>query len=131
MVLPYRVPPIWLTHIWRGTNFCCQTGTSSLIPHRLDDTSGGSVVPEARPSHGYKPFLERLKPPTFSGKVEDWPEFRSVWKDLLSDYPESVQVQHLKSNIPSADAKRVVGVKSMDEMWRRLEKVYGDEVAWN
>ena len=67
-------------------------------------------------TQGYKPFLERLKPPVFSGKIEDWPEFRSVWKDLLSDYPESVQVQHLKSNIPAADAKRVVGVKTCSEI---------------
>ena len=50
-----------------------------------------------------------------------------MWKDLLSDYPESVQVQHMKANIPAPDAKRVVGVKTMEEMWRRLEKVYGDK----
>ena len=88
-------------------------------PGLVNDGSTATVTPAA----GYKPFLERLKPPTFSGKIEDWPEFRSVWKDLLSDYPESVQVQHLKSNIPAADAKRVIGVKTMKEMWERLEKV--------
>ena len=64
--------------------------------------------------------------PTFSGKIEDWPEFRSVWKDLMVGYPESIQIQHMKTNLPANDAKRVAGVKSMDEMWRRLEKVYGD-----
>ena len=35
-------------------------------------------------------------------------------------------MQHLKTSIPEADAKRVAGVKTMEEMWRRLEKVYGD-----
>ena len=44
----------------------------------------------------------------------------------MAEFPESVQVQHLKTNIPEADAKRVAGVKTMDEMWRRLERVYGD-----
>ena len=75
---------------------------------------------------GYKPYIKKLEPPTFTGKVEDWPEFRSVWQDLLSDMPESIQIQHFKTKIPEADAKRVAGVKSMTEMWRRLEKVYGD-----
>ena len=70
--------------------------------------------------------MKRLEPPTFSGRIEDGPEFRSVWKDLLAEFPESVQVQHLKTNIPEADARRVAGVKTMDEMWRRLERVYGD-----
>ena len=75
----------------------------------------------------YKPYIERLKPPKFSGKIEDWPDFRSVWNDLIADYPESVQVQHLKENLPEVDAKRIAGVKSMAEIWRRLEKVYGDK----
>ena len=51
----------------------------------------------------YKPFMKRLEPPTFSGKIEDWPEFRSIWQVLLADFPESVQVQHLKSKNPDAD----------------------------
>ena len=58
--------------------------------------------------------------------IEDWPEFRSMWKDLMVGYPESIQIQHMKTNLPANDAKSVAGVKTMDEMWRRLEKVYGD-----
>ena len=98
---------------------------SSITPNptEVDVRSLSTVTHSAR---SYKPYIERLKPPTFSGKVQDWPEFRSVWKDLLSDYPESVQVQHLKANVPEADAKRISGVKTMDEIWKRLEKVYGD-----
>ena len=67
-----------------------------------------------------------MKPPTFSGKIEEWPEFKSVWKELLSGYPDNIQTQHFKTHIPALDAKRVVGVKTMAEMWRRLDKVYGD-----
>ena len=58
--------------------------------------------------------------------MEDWPEFRSVWKDMLASYPDSIQVQHIKNNMPAGDARRVAGVKTMEEIWRRLEKVYGD-----
>ena len=94
-------------------------------------STGGSASPvvstlSASTTTGYKPFMKRLEPPVFSGNIADWPEFRSIWKDLLADFPESIQVQHLKTSIPEADAKRVAGVKTMEEMWRRLEKVYGD-----
>ena len=44
----------------------------------------------------------------------------------MSNYPEGVQVQHLKANLPTADAKRIAGVNKMSEAWKRLEKVYGD-----
>ena len=125
----------------RGFHSRLRQSMSSLRQAKSNGSrSGSSTPPSISPSmlsassssarsgtQAYKPFLERLKPPVFSGKIEDWPEFRSVWKDLLADYPESVQVQHMKANIPAADAKRVVGVKTMDEMWRRLEKVYGDK----
>ena len=63
----------------------------------------------------------------FSGKVEDWPEFRRVWADLFAELPESVQVQHIRTKVPAADAKRIAGVKTLKEVWKRLERVYGDE----
>ena len=93
-----------------------RTDTLSTPPPPTVPTSGT----------GYKPFIERLKPPSFSGKIEDWPEFRAVWKDLMAACPESIQVQHLKANLPAVDAKRVTGINNMAEMWKRLERVYGD-----
>ena len=46
----------------------------------LTPSSEGSVIaPMALSLTGsvsnYKPFIEKLKPPVFSGKLEDWPEF--------------------------------------------------------
>ena len=32
----------------------------------------------------------------------------------------------MQANIPAAIAKRVAGVLTMVDMWKRLEKVYGD-----
>ena len=101
------------------------TGTPTIV-----DTASSASVRVGNTgeltNRTYKPYMERLKPPSFSGKVEDWPEFRSVWKDLLSDYPESVQIQHLVANVPEVDKRRIAGVRSMTEIWKRLEKVYGD-----
>ena len=90
------------------------------------DRSSPTLSSEVSNNSGYKPYMERLKPPTFSGKVEDWPEFRSVWKELLAGYPDSIQVQHLKTHIPAADVKRVAGINTMVEICQCLEKVYGD-----
>ena len=45
---------------------------------------------------------------------------------LSSSYPENVQVQHVKANIPVADQRHIAGVRTMAEIWKRLEKVYGD-----
>ena len=84
-------------------------------------TLGGSVT------QGYKPFIEKLKPPVFSGKVEEWPEFRRVWQDLLSGLPDSVQLQHVKTNIPTVDSKRITRLKTKKEVWKSLERVYGDK----
>ena len=44
----------------------------------------------------------------------------------MSDLPDSIQIQHFKANIPAADQKRVSAIKTMKDMWARLEKVYGD-----
>ena len=90
------------------------------------DSSVRSLHTAASVGPNYKPFLKKLDPPTFSGKVEEWPEFRSVWMELLADLPDNVQVQHFRTNIPANDAKRVAGVKTMTEMWARMEKIYGD-----
>ena len=49
-----------------------------------------------------------------------------MWKELLTEYPDSIHVQHIKENIPAADVKRIAGVKTMVEIWRRLEKVCGN-----
>ena len=61
---------------------------------RSRSTSSGSdtslhstpTLVSATSSSGYKPYIERLKAPVFSGRVEDWPEFRCVWKQLLTEY---------------------------------------------
>ena len=99
---------------------------SSIGSNASLTTGSRETIPTADSHRGYKPYIEKLKPPVFSGRVEDWPEFRSVWTELFSDLPESVQVQHVKTNVPAADSRRIAGVKTMREVWERLERVYGD-----
>ena len=89
---------------------------------------GGSIsgVPVTEHAGSFKPYMELLKSPTFSGKVDDFPEFRSFWRELVLSYPENVQVKHVRANIPVADQRRIAGIRTMAEIWKHLEKVYGD-----
>ena len=80
-------------------------------------------TPATDSSRGYEPFIEKLKPPVFLGKVEDFTEFLSVWNELLAGLPKSVQVQHIKSNIPASDSKRIAGLKTMKEVWERIKNL--------
>ena len=101
-----------------GTSGACRTITNSMadFENRLRDVQAmirkkrGSATPSSTRGtslsgqaasvrsdnnlRGYMP-LERIKPPTFSGKVEEWPEFRSILQDFFSDLPEIVHIQHI------------------------------------
>ena len=48
-------------------------------------------------------YLPKLKELTFSGNVEDWPEFRRNWQARFSNVPDDVQIQYLKRALPSKD----------------------------
>ena len=56
---------------------------SSATPS--SDARSTPADPVRSAATGLRPFIERPKPPTFSGKIEDWPEFRSVWTELVAD----------------------------------------------
>ena len=106
-----------------------QSDIRKLNSSRSSTPSTAASVETVSPwdsGRGHKAYMERLKTPSFSGKVEEWPEFRSVWTALMSDLPDSVQIQHVKASLPASDSKRVAGLKTMAEVWARLETVYGD-----
>ena len=62
-------------------------------------------------------YLEPLKPPVFSGKQEDWLEFRVTWESLFVEVPDIVAVQYLKACIPSTDLRRIFGLITMKDVW--------------
>ena len=76
--------------------------------------------------NGYKPYIEKLKLPTFSGKIEEWPEFRAVFVDMMTNVPESARIQYLKSNLPAKDVQQISGLTTMKDAWERLERTYGN-----
>ena len=73
----------------------------------------------------YSPCIEPLKPPKYSGKVEDWINFCCSWQDLMSDIPQNIQIYHLRESLPESIATRVRGLKSIQEIWNRLDQLLG------
>ena len=71
---------------------------------------------------GFKPYIEKLKIPTFSGKLEEWPEFRATFVDMMENVPESAKLQYLKSNLPAKDVSQISGLTTLAEAWERLER---------
>ena len=77
------------------------------------------------PDQSLAPYIQRLQPPVFSGNMEDWSQFRFEWENLFTNVPDIIQLQYLKSCIPSSDARRVKGIRTMKEFWEKFNCVYG------
>ena len=70
--------------------------------------------------------LPRLEPLRFSGKVEEYPEFKRNWLSRFGKLDNDTQLQYLKPSLPSKDQAKVSAVATMELCWERLGKVYGD-----
>ena len=81
--------------------------------------------PQRTPNMDHQ-HLPRLDALSFSGRVEDWPEFRRDWLARYGNLREDVQIQYLKPALPQKDQAKVATVTSMADCWTRLEKTYGD-----
>ena len=68
----------------------------------------------------------RLDTLSFSGRVEDWPEFRRDWLARYGSLREDVQIQYLKPALPQKDHANIAAVTTMTDCWTRLEKTFGD-----
>ena len=96
------------------------TGSPTESVSGLDSRSQNST------NTGFKPYIEKLKLPTFSGKLEEWPEFRAIFVDMMENVPESAKLQYLRANIPAKDVSQIAGLTTLAEAWERLERTYGN-----
>ena len=111
-----------------------------IINNRLDVKEDSLVAEEAEHSlpdqtvrvqeSSFRPrsYLERSKLPVFSGKVEEFPEFRKQFQELIKDegIPEAVLLSKLKTAVPAEGRELLVGVETMQAAWASLQKRYGD-----
>ena len=68
--------------------------------------------------------LPRLGALSFSGNIEEWPEFRRDWEARYSKLPDNVQLQYLKPALPVKDHAKITAVNTMSECWRRLKNLW-------
>ena len=89
--------------------------------------SGGSNT------SGFKPkeqvFLEKTKPPKFSGDELDFPEFKRKWLSQVNkaNLPEETDLDKLRDAVPKDAKDQLYGVVKLEEAWETLTQRYGDK----
>ena len=74
-------------------------------------------------------YLEKSKPPKFSGEDLDFPEFKRKWLSQVNkaNLPEETELDKLRDNIPKDAKDQLYGVVKLDEAWNILTKRFGDK----
>jgi hypothetical protein len=81
-----------------------------------------------KPAGTSRSKLEKIKLPQFSGKCEEWGDFKRVFEELIGpeNYAPILYLTQLRSRLPTEALARVEGVTAVDDAWDRLDKRYGD-----
>ena len=72
--------------------------------------------------------VEKVKLPTFSGRQEDFAEFRNQFRELCAGerYTPVVEMAQLKTKLPREAMTTIAGLQCPEEAWKRLEEMYGN-----
>ena len=111
----------------------CKGALRSLSRTQLDEVAetrtSRDVVEVARPHSHAKSFLEKTKLPTFSGRVEEYPDFKQQFLELTehAGYPGAVLMSMLRDKLPKEGKDLIAGVRDEKEAWERLSRRYGDK----
>ena len=75
--------------------------------------------------------LERVKLPQFSGRPEEYAEFKSQFKQLCGGerYPAIIELTQLRQKIPKEAAAALTGLTRPDQAWECLDELYGNREA--
>ena len=82
-------------------------------------------------AHGpTRSHLQRVPLPYFSGKAEEWPEFRRYFCELTADehFPPGIIMAQIREHLLTKDAKALIAERTdPTEAWTTLDKRYGDK----
>ncbi|XP_068737311.1 uncharacterized protein [Montipora capricornis] len=80
--------------------------------------------------------LKKMSLPTFSGQRKDWPEFKTVWKQLAEGAikNKTALAHELKRSVTGEASQRIKSVyvtkpEAYNAMWKKLEDYYDDTSA--
>ena len=102
-------------------------------PHHL---SNSGVADQSEGAVATGVHLKKMTLPIFSGQRRDWPEFKTVWKQLSEGaYKNKTALAHeLKRSVKGEASQRIKSVyvtkpEAYDTMWKKLEDYYDDTSA--
>ena len=72
--------------------------------------------------------VEKVKLPTFTGRQEDFAEFRNQFRELCAGerYTPVLEMAQLKMKLPKEALTTIAGLQCPEEAWKRLEEMYGN-----
>ena len=71
--------------------------------------------------------LEKIKCPTFSGKIGDYPSWKDEWQEIIhSRMDPQMELVKLRDNVPADSKVELKNLKSLKEAWEFLDDEYGD-----
>ena len=82
------------------------------------------MTPPQTHGTGHLPCLYSLK---FSGKVEDYPEFKHNWLARFGKLENYLKILYLKPPLAAKLQAKVYAVLSMDECWAKPGIVFGSK----
>ena len=102
-------------------------------PHHL---SNSGVADQSEGAVATGVHLKKMTLPIFSGQRKDWPEFKTVWKQLAEwAYKNKTALAHeLRRSVKGEASQRIKSVyvtkpEAYDAMWKKLEDFYDDTSA--
>ena len=86
-------------------------------------TSADAALPRKATGH-----MEKVKLPTFSGRQEDFAEFRCQFRELCAGegYTSILELAQLKMKLPKDALSTIAGLQCPELAWKRLEEMYGN-----
>ena len=75
--------------------------------------------------------LERVKLPFFSGRIEEYADFKLQFQELCGGerYPGIIELTQLRQKIPKEAVAALAGLTSPSIAWERLDELYGNREA--
>lgn len=99
-----------------------------IATEKIAEASAG-VVPSGGCSHKrHKINLKKMDPPTFSGNMLDFPEFKRRWNNIvhINEIPETQELEMLREVLESEARRAIHSSRSLENAWMKLERRYGD-----
>ena len=90
---------------------------------------GSGTHREGRESCGRSAgHVEKVRLPTFSGRQEDFAEFRNQFRELCRGerYTPILEMAQLKTKLPKEALAAIAGLQCPELAWKRMEEVYGN-----